>query len=100
MGSSVNPANPTKKIKTPRYKFKIVEWLDAAAGSSWEKVTDSDLLAVDQAYTAGWVVKETKEFITFAGTISGEQINNFISIPKAWIKRSKTINIDSIFKIP
>lgn len=73
-----------------KYKFIYCEWVDATSDGLWSKPEE---LGLDSCAAAGFLVKETKDFITIAATYHDDQVNAFISIPKGWIKKRKTIKI-------
>ncbi len=79
----------------PNLKFQIIEWIDARASCGWSVYQTSDDYGVDVVTSAGWLIRDTKEYITLAGSISEKESNNAMSIPKGWIKKRKTIKIDN-----
>lgn len=75
------------------YTLKIIyiEWIDAVADSGWEEYDKSD--DVHHCKSIGYLVKETKEGICLASTISDKESNARITIPKAWIRKRRTVVI-------
>ena len=67
-------------------KMILVEWVDAAVLGSWGDIDD---IEVETCFSAGFLVKETKDEITIAAAISENIINAAISIPKVWIRKKK-----------
>ena len=75
-----------------KLKFKRITWIDSASitGGGWHSAEDINQLRPLEIKTAGYVVKETKDFITIAsqvgeyGFASGE-----VCIPKFAIKKRK-----------
>lgn len=84
---------------TPKLKFQIVQWIDAKASSGWLDYDKTKDYGVDVVTSAGWLVRDTKHFITLAGSISGPESNNAMSIPKGWVLKTKTINLDKMIQI-
>lgn len=70
----------------------VVKWVDACADGTWESEVDGKLA---EATTVGFLVKETDESIVIASTISPPMHNCRMTIPKAWIKERKTINLET-----
>lgn len=83
-------------MKDPRLYY--AEWVDSGASGRWAAL-DGFKEGVAYIKTIGWLVDESEDHITLAGSYSGEsdhmgaQVNCFISIPKVSIKESYPIKI-------
>lgn len=71
-------------------KLIYVEWVDAVASSGWEKHEEAE--SIHLCRSIGYVVKEDKDCLILASTISQDQNNCRIAIPKAWIKKKRNFN--------
>lgn len=81
-------------------KLIYIEWMDAVANPNWfekdmaEHWMDESKMIIKQA---GWLIKETKEYICLAGAYkvedenTSEQYNLLQKIPKPWIIKRKEI---------
>ena len=92
-----------------RQKFKLIyiEWADTTSpmnGKSWWDREEAIRWAEEQDYwvcQAGFVIKETKEYLLLAGhyNITAvdeetlESLGQIIRIPKTWIRKRKEIKI-------
>lgn len=65
-----------------------VEWVDAVSDGGWE---DSVKVDIHPVCTIGFLIAETKEGICLASTVSGDNSNARMHIPKAWITKRKNI---------
>ena len=75
-------------------KLVYLEWVDAVADSGWDSVKPPEL---HPCRTIGFVVSETKEAICVASTISLEQSNARMHIPKKWIILRRNFKIEDKF---
>lgn len=73
-------------------KLVIIEWVDAVADVGWDTEVKPDIHSV---ITAGFIVAETKEAICIASTVSKDNSNARMHIPKAWIKTRKVIKLEN-----
>lgn len=73
-------------------KLVYIEWVDAVADIGWEEGSKADIHAVR---TVGFVVSETADAICIASTVSHDNSNARMHIPKAWIKKRKVINLEN-----
>lgn len=76
-------------------KLVYLEWVDSVSvgGSAWtckEEVAETDPYKLI-IQTVGFIVKETKLFITVASSIGEFQLGGNISIPKVAILKRKVI---------
>lgn len=72
-------------------KLVYVEWVDAVSDGGWEDNVKVDIHAVK---TVGFLIAETKDGICLASTISGDNSNARMHIPKAWIVKRKVIKLE------
>ena len=73
-------------------KLVYVEWVDAVSDGGWEDNIKVDIHAVK---TVGFLIAETKDGICLASTISGDNSNARMHIPKAWIVKRKVIKLEN-----
>lgn len=69
-----------------------IEWVDAVADVEWENDVKAQ---VHPCRSIGWLIHETEEAICIANTVSFEQTNARMHIPKAWIKKRKVIKLEN-----
>lgn len=72
-------------------KAVYLEWVDAAAENGWD--ADDKVGGIDYCKALGFLIKEDKEQIIIAATVSEKESNARIAIPKVWIKKRKWIKI-------
>ena len=69
-----------------------IEWLDSkAAPHEWEYRDDLGLLEPVICTTSGFILNETKDYVTVAHTISENQILGRITIPRRCIKKQRNL---------
>lgn len=68
-----------------------LEWIDAVAGVGWDEIKTKHTVCHCKAI--GFLIEETDKELTIAATISEDQCNARMTIPKAWIKRRRRIKI-------
>ncbi len=73
-------------------KIVYVQWVDAVADSGWE---DEIKAEIDLCHTVGFLISETKDAICIASTVSKDNSNARMHIPKAWIKKRKVIKLET-----
>jgi hypothetical protein len=66
-----------------------VEWVDAVSDGGWE---DNVKVDIHHVCTVGFLISETKDGIFLASTVSGDNSNARMHIPKSWITKRKVIN--------
>ena len=76
-------------------KVVRVKWKDAVADIGWEEEVKAEL---HDCTTIGFVVAETNDAICIASTISVDQTNARLHIPKKWITDKKEIVIEDQLK--
>jgi hypothetical protein len=69
-----------------------VEWVDAVSDGGWEDNVKVDIHPVK---TVGFLIAETKDGICLASTISGDNSNARMHVPKAWIVKRKVIKVET-----
>ena len=82
-----------KKGKSPYHKEEV-KWIDSCSSSTWK--TSEDIQEPVLCYTSGYVVKDTKLYVTIAASIclftdDNHHISDQISIPKGCIVSRKKI---------
>ena len=73
-------------------KLVYIEWVDATTSDGWEKF-DIHQHGIDYCKSVGWLLHEDKQQIVMASTVSDNQTNQRIAIPKAWIKKRRSLKI-------
>ena len=89
--------------KIPKYPIPTyLEWADACANAGWFGQGEATRWAERDEWIVrelGWIVKETREYVLFAGrwmppcSYSYEQFGNLQKIPKTWIRKRKVVNV-------
>ncbi len=68
-----------------------IEWIDAyEMGSGWQELEDALKITPPKIWSLGYIVKETKEFITISadkGRKGDSDCGRVQLIPKSWIKK-------------
>jgi len=77
-------------VNFDRDNIIVLEWMDAQSDTGWQTETKAH---VSPCTSVGYIVDENKEAICLASTISGEDSNARMHIPKKWIKSRKTVCI-------
>ena len=77
-------------------KIVYVEWVDASGTEKYHEnvaVPKDQEIGLQTNYSVGIVVKDTKEFIALAGSLSESGwYNDIISIPRVGIKLEKVLD--------
>jgi hypothetical protein len=79
-----------KKFKPNYNQLVVVDWYDAVVEGDWKVEAKGE---IHECTTAGFVIDETDKYVCVASTISRNQSNARISIPKAWIVRRRTLKL-------
>ncbi len=80
-------------------KLVYIEWIDSHSGRGWRNVDDiKPTCAPLPCRSVGWVLQETKEAITLAPHVAGndtivEQACGDMTIPKKAVTRRLTIRL-------
>jgi hypothetical protein len=69
-----------------------VEWVDAVADAGWATNPKAE---IHPCVTVGFLVDESKDALCIASTISINDTNARMHIPKAWIKNKRRIVIET-----
>lgn len=69
-----------------------VEWVDAVADSGWATNPKAE---IHPCVTIGFLVDESKDALCIASTISINDTNARMHIPKAWIKNKRRVAIET-----
>lgn len=69
-----------------------VEWVDAVADAGWVANPKAE---IHPCATVGFLVDENKDALCIASTLSKEDTNARMHIPKAWIKKRRRIVIET-----
>lgn len=89
----------TKKPYAPPYPFIEIVWDDASSNSeTW--VTADAIAAPEQVITRGWLVKETETFVSIAGSVANESleedyVGNTMTIPKGMIVARRELKLST-----
>lgn len=82
----------TKRDLATSGTIVYVEWVDAVADVEWQ---DNVKAEIHPCKSIGWIVDETKDALCIACTVSLNQSNARIHIPKAWITKRKVIKVET-----
>ena len=80
-------------------KLKLVKirWCDACdINYNWKHLDDimEDINSKNwECETVGWILKETKEYIAIASTLSTDYAKFVIKIPTTWIRSKKILKL-------
>ena len=69
-----------------------VEWVDAVADAGWATNPKAE---IHPCVTVGYLVDESKDALCIASTISINDTNARMHIPKAWIKNKRRVVIET-----
>lgn len=72
--------------------LQYIQWVDAVADVEWQEDVKAE---VHTCHTIGWVIDETDSAICIASTVSMDNSNARMHIPKQWIKIRKDISIET-----
>lgn len=72
--------------------FEYIEWIDsAAADKGWTKWSKRKVLLPAPCQSVGFVIDETKKYITLAQNIGKSEVCGIITIPKVCVKKRRKI---------
>ena len=71
-------------------RVTLVHWKDAVADVGWDDNIKSEL---HDCTSIGFIIDETKDALTLANTVSQDQSNCRINIPKKWILKRKVVAV-------
>lgn len=69
-----------------------VEWVDAVADAGWATNPKAE---IHPCVTVGFLVDESKDALCIASTLSMNDTNARMHIPKAWVKKRRRIVIET-----
>lgn len=67
------------------YPLVLVTWQDAETQHGWESVSDAQADTIPNCISVGFVIKQTRNEIVLAQTLSKNDLNGRITIPRGWI---------------
>ena len=84
-------------MKNQQYKIVSIEWVDSQIASLTWCYIDEIPIKIAYVTTVGFLISQTKDIITVAGSFSYKedataQISSVINIPKCCIKSKKIIS--------
>ena len=84
-------------MKNQQYKIVSIEWVDSQIASLTWCYLDEIPIKIAYVTTVGFLISQTKDIITVAGSFSYKedataQISSVINIPKCCIKSKKIIS--------
>jgi hypothetical protein len=68
--------------------LQYVQWVDAVADVEWQEDVKAE---VHLCHTIGWVIDENDSAVCIASTVSMDNSNARMHIPKQWIKVRKDV---------
>jgi hypothetical protein len=68
--------------------LQYIQWVDAVADCEWLENVKAE---VHLCHTIGWVIDETDDALCIASTVSMDNSNARMHIPKQWIKVRKDV---------
>lgn len=71
-------------------EIRLIEWLDSAHNEGWVSKKD-DTLRPDPIVSVGFVVQETKEFVTIAQGEGSDTYSDKTCIPKFAVTKMTTL---------
>ena len=74
-------------------KLVYVEWLDAVSigTGGWVKLRDVEKLTPDLVRSVGWVVEETRDYLTMISHNGDNEVAGEFCIPKACIRKRRVL---------
>ena len=69
-----------------------VEWVDAVADAGWATNPKAE---IHPCVSVGFLVDESKDALCIASTLSINDTNARMHIPKAWVKKRRSIVIET-----
>ena len=88
-----------KGAKHPAYNvYMEIIWDDASTNEGW---VETSVLGVQRVITRGWLVKETKEYISLAASIysdSADYIGGVQTIPHGMIISRRELKVSNVRK--
>ena len=72
--------------------LQYIRWVDAVADVEWQENVKAE---VHECHSIGWIIDETDDAICIANTVSMDNSNARMHIPKQWIKVRKDVSIET-----
>ena len=72
--------------------LQYVQWVDAVADVEWQENVKAE---VHLCHSIGWIIDETDDAIFIANTVSMDNSNARMHIPKQWIKVRKDVAFET-----
>lgn len=75
-----------------------IEWVDSTSlyGGVWKNIGDIDAMKGPCTITSiGFLLKETKDYVSIAAHVSDSQVSGDMIIPKVAITKRKVLNVRS-----
>ena len=74
-------------------RLVYIEWLDAVsnADGGWQRMKDVEKLTPDLVKSVGWIVKETRDYLTVISHNGDNEVGGDFCIPKACIKKRRVL---------
>lgn len=81
-----------------KYRLVALEWKDAQSDAEWgteesiKKWVEQDFIV----FEIGWLIAENKKYVVISNQVAEDgDIGNRTKIPRDWIRRIKTVKVDS-----
>jgi hypothetical protein len=72
--------------------LQYIQWVDAVADVEWQEDVKAE---VHLCHSIGWVIDETDEALCIASTVSMDNSNARMHLPKQWIKVRKDVALET-----
>lgn len=72
--------------------MQYIQWVDAVADVEWQENVKAE---VHLCHSIGWIIDETDDAICIANTVSMDNSNARMHIPKQWIKVRKDVAFEA-----
>ena len=76
-------------------KLVYLEWVDSvsAPDGGWQDPKEVKKLTPDTVRSVGWIISETKDFVTLISHDGEHEVSGEFCIPKACIKKRRVIRL-------
>lgn len=75
-----------------RFPLVLIHWHDAYSPSGWQTLDDIKKIKPELVITVGFIIEQSKDKLTIAASVSGNDFGEVITIPKKWIFKRKMLN--------
>ena len=84
----------TKKLRPDLVTcpLQYIQWVDAVADVEWQEDVKAE---VHVCHSIGWVIDETDDALCIANTVSMDNSNARMHLPKQWIKVRKDVILET-----